>query len=210
MVALISLLVIITLSIVAVRIGAIALELTGLSPEIASFQAQSAFSGAGFTTSEAEVIVSHPVRRRIVRILILFGSAGLTTSIATLKSSELVEATNTGVVEVSNNIPTPPPAPTATPKPTPEPQPAQPQLPADQGCYLIQNHLDVELTITFTAQEWQWNETFVLPAYGEQVKCLSPGRYTYTIDAPPPWGVINGELVVNAGDQLLWPISGRH
>lgn len=84
MVALFTLLTIVTLSIIVVRIGAVALELTGLSPEIASFQAQSAFSGAGFTTSESEAIVTHPVRRRIIRILILFGSAGITTTIATL------------------------------------------------------------------------------------------------------------------------------
>lgn len=84
MVALVSLLVIILLSITTVRIGAIALELTGLSPEIASFQAQSAFSGVGFTTQESETIVTHPVRRRIIRILILLGSAGVTTSMATL------------------------------------------------------------------------------------------------------------------------------
>ncbi|MDD5154990.1 MAG: TrkA C-terminal domain-containing protein [Candidatus Omnitrophica bacterium] len=84
MVALFSLLVIIMLSIIVVRIGSIALELTGLSPEIASFQSQSAFSGVGFTTQESETIVSHPLRRRIIRILILFGSAGVTTSMATL------------------------------------------------------------------------------------------------------------------------------
>lgn len=83
MIALIGLLTIVLLSIMTVRIGSVALELTGLSPEIASFQAQSAFSGVGFTTQEAEMIVSHPVRRRIIRILILFGSAGVTTSIAT-------------------------------------------------------------------------------------------------------------------------------
>jgi hypothetical protein len=84
MIALFSLLTIIVLSIIVVRIGAIALELTGLSQEVASFQAQSAFSGVGFTTAESEVIVTHPVRRRIVRILILLGSAGITSSIATL------------------------------------------------------------------------------------------------------------------------------
>jgi len=84
LIALFSLLIIVTLSIIVVRIGAIALELTGLSSEIASFQAQSAFSGVGFTTIESETIVTHPVRRRIIRILILFGSAGVTTVIATL------------------------------------------------------------------------------------------------------------------------------
>jgi len=84
MIAAFTLLTIISLSLVAVRIGAIALELTGLSPEIAAFQAQSAFSGTGFTTTESESLVAHPVRRRIVRVLILFGSAGITTSIAAL------------------------------------------------------------------------------------------------------------------------------
>ncbi|MBU1726721.1 MAG: TrkA C-terminal domain-containing protein [Candidatus Omnitrophica bacterium] len=84
MIALFSLLIIILLSIISVRIGAIALELTGLSPEIASFQAQSAFSGVGFTTQESETIVTHPLRRRIIRILIMMGSAGVTTSMATL------------------------------------------------------------------------------------------------------------------------------
>lgn len=83
MIALFSLLTIVILSITVVRIGAIALELTGLSPEIASFQAMSAFSGTGFTTTEAESLVTHPVRRRIIRILILLGNAGITTTIAT-------------------------------------------------------------------------------------------------------------------------------
>ncbi len=84
MIALYSLLVIILLSVAVVRIGSIALELTGLSAEVASFQAHSAFSGVGFTTQESEAIVTHPLRRRIIRILILFGSAGVTTSVATL------------------------------------------------------------------------------------------------------------------------------
>jgi len=84
MIALFSLFTIIVLSILVVRIGTTALELTGLSAEIAAFQAQSAFSGVGFTTSESEMIVTHPVRRRIVRGLILLGSAGITSSMAAL------------------------------------------------------------------------------------------------------------------------------
>ena len=83
MIAIFGFLIVVILSITVVRIGAIALELTGLSPEVASFQAQSAFSGAGFTTAESESIVTHPVRRRIARLLILFGTAGLTSSIGT-------------------------------------------------------------------------------------------------------------------------------
>ena len=83
MIALFSFLTIVTLSIIVIRIGAIALDLTGLPNEVATFQAQSAFSGTGYTTSEAESIVNHPARRKIVRILIMFGSAGLTSTIAT-------------------------------------------------------------------------------------------------------------------------------
>jgi len=84
MIPLISFLIIILVSIIFVRVGSAALELTGLSPDVASFQAQSAFSGVGFTTSESEIIVNHPVRRRIIKLLILTGSAGMTSSIATL------------------------------------------------------------------------------------------------------------------------------
>jgi hypothetical protein len=84
MVALISLLVIVTISLIMVRIGADALTMTGLSRDLAFFQAQSAFSGVGFTTTESESVVSHPARRRIIRLLMLFGNAGITSSIATL------------------------------------------------------------------------------------------------------------------------------
>ena len=81
---LITLLLIILFSIVVTRVATKALMRTGLSKDVAAFQAQSAFSGAGFTTSESEYVVNHPVRRRIIRILILLGSAGLTSSMAAL------------------------------------------------------------------------------------------------------------------------------
>ena len=84
MIALVSLLVVVTFSMLVVRIGAVALEMTGLSREMARFQAQSAFSGTGFTTSESEYVVSHPVRRKIIRILIFVGSAGIVSAMATL------------------------------------------------------------------------------------------------------------------------------
>ena len=83
-IALISFLLVILVSIIIVRIGTVALEMTGLSRDVASFQAQSAFSGTGFTTSESEYVVSHPVRRKIIRLLIFLGSAGITSAIATL------------------------------------------------------------------------------------------------------------------------------
>jgi len=84
MIALISFLLVILFSVIVVRIGTVALWMTGLSRDVAAFQAQSAFSGVGFTTTESEYVVSHPVRRRIIRILMMLGSAGLTSAMATL------------------------------------------------------------------------------------------------------------------------------
>lgn len=84
MFGIISVLVVITVSILIMRIATVALTYTGLSRESASFQARSAFTGVGFTTAEAENIVNHPVRRRIVRTLMLLGNAGIVTVISTL------------------------------------------------------------------------------------------------------------------------------
>ncbi len=84
MVALSSLLIIIMVSLMVVRIGAVALTMTGLSKDLAFFQAQSAFSGVGFTTNESEAVVSHPARRKIISLLMLTGNAGITAAIASL------------------------------------------------------------------------------------------------------------------------------
>ncbi len=81
------LLVTILISFMVVRLGAFALQLTGVEPPVAVFQALSAFSGAGFTTTEAERVVRYPARRRIVEVLILLGNAGLVAVIATSVAS---------------------------------------------------------------------------------------------------------------------------
>jgi ABC-type multidrug transport system fused ATPase/permease subunit len=78
------LLVAILISFIVVSVGGLALQLTGIESEVARFQALSAFSGTGFTTTEAERIVQHRTRRRIVTILIILGNAGLVTIIATM------------------------------------------------------------------------------------------------------------------------------
>jgi len=84
MLALVSFLIVILFSLIVVKVGSVALETTGLSRDIAAFQAQSAFSGVGFTTRESESLMTHPLRRKILRFLMLMGSAGLTSAIATL------------------------------------------------------------------------------------------------------------------------------
>src|SRR5919202_5031770 len=87
MVALASVFIVVLVSLLITRVGTVALSLTGLSTESARFQARSAFFGVGFTTAEAESVVNHPVRRRIVLWLILLGNAGVISVIATLMLS---------------------------------------------------------------------------------------------------------------------------
>jgi hypothetical protein len=77
----------ILISILFVRAASIALMMTGLDKNKARFQALSAFSGTGFTTKEAESIVNHPQRRKIVRWLMMGGNAGLVTVIVAATSS---------------------------------------------------------------------------------------------------------------------------
>lgn len=74
-------LLVLALSLLISRIGAVAFEMTGLSPDIASFQARSALSGAGYTTDEAERVVATPGRRRIASTLILLGNVGIVSGI---------------------------------------------------------------------------------------------------------------------------------
>ena len=84
MLGVISFIVIISISLLITRIATIALVATGLSEEAARFQARSAFSGVGYTTSESEKIVNHPIRRKILMFLMLIGNAGIVTSVTTL------------------------------------------------------------------------------------------------------------------------------
>lgn len=84
MLAITSLLIIIVFSLIAARVGAVALRITGISDDTARFQAISALTGAGFTTAESEQVVTHPVRRRIVSTLMLVGNVGIVAASGTL------------------------------------------------------------------------------------------------------------------------------
>src|SRR3954468_23096849 len=82
--AAVSVIIVVLVSLIVARVGTVALTLTGMSRESARFQARSAFFGVGFTTNEAESVVGHPVRRRIIMWLILLGNAGVVTTMGTL------------------------------------------------------------------------------------------------------------------------------
>jgi hypothetical protein len=74
-------------SFLVVRAAAVALMMTGMEWKRARFQALSAFSGTGFTTREAESVINHPTRRKIVSWLMILGNAGVVTVIVTATSS---------------------------------------------------------------------------------------------------------------------------
>jgi ABC-type multidrug transport system fused ATPase/permease subunit len=80
-------LVTVVVSFIIVRVGAIALMRTGLDYRRASFQALSAFTRAGFTTKESELVLSNAQRRRIVSWLIVLGNAGFVAIVVTATSA---------------------------------------------------------------------------------------------------------------------------
>jgi hypothetical protein len=80
-------LIVVFFSFLIVEAATIALMMTGMDEKDARFQALSAFTRTGFTTREAESIVNHPVRRRIVSWLMILGNAGIVTIIVTFTSS---------------------------------------------------------------------------------------------------------------------------
>ena len=95
MIAVLTLLVVVTLALIVTRIASSALVLTGLSMDVARFQSRSAFTGCGFATQESEDIMRHPARRRIIMLLMLWGNAGLVTSVASLLFSFANVSTST-------------------------------------------------------------------------------------------------------------------
>lgn len=78
-------------SFIIVRIGAIAFQITGLEWSLAKFQSLSCFTGTGFTTKEAELITGNPQRRKIASILMVLGNAGLVILISTFASSMVTQ-----------------------------------------------------------------------------------------------------------------------
>lgn len=93
-----SIFVLLSLSVLIIRVASVALRLTGLSEGTARFQALSAFTGTGFTTVEAETIVNYPLRRKIISLLMIVGNLGLVSVLATLVVSLVHTEAETGAV----------------------------------------------------------------------------------------------------------------
>lgn len=100
MIALVAVLMVLSISLLIVRVGSIALTMTGLSPQMARFQSRSAYFGVGFTTSESEKILANPVRREIVLALMLLGNAGFISVIFSLVLA-LLDAPDEGIFSES-------------------------------------------------------------------------------------------------------------
>lgn len=84
MYAITSLLLIVAVSLLVTRVATVVLVATGMSRSAARFQARSALTGTGFTTREAEAVVNHPVRRKVVMNLMLAGNAGIVAAASSL------------------------------------------------------------------------------------------------------------------------------
>ncbi|MDH4238452.1 MAG: hypothetical protein OEW48_02710 [Phycisphaerae bacterium] len=97
--------IVIIVSFIVVRIGAIAFQLTGLEWSLAKFQALSCFTSTGFTTREAELVTSDPRRRRIASVLIVLGHAGFVTMIATFANTIRPRATRLSIPFVPAYVP---------------------------------------------------------------------------------------------------------
>ena len=63
MIALVSLLVTVALSVLLTRVATVALQATGLSQQAAWLEARSAILGAGFSSEESEAVLANPARR---------------------------------------------------------------------------------------------------------------------------------------------------
>ena len=84
MIAISSLLLIAALSLLVTRAATVLLVATGLSRQVARFQARSALTGSGFTTQDSESVVGHPLRRKVIMTLMLLGNVGLVASAGSL------------------------------------------------------------------------------------------------------------------------------
>jgi hypothetical protein len=69
-----------------IEIAVILMRSTGLDHDISRFQVVSLMTSTGFTTKESELVLGHPVRRRIGMFLILFGVFSFAVMISSISS----------------------------------------------------------------------------------------------------------------------------
>ncbi|MFK2825891.1 TrkA C-terminal domain-containing protein [Bacillus sp. B190/17] len=67
-----------------IEISVMLFNLTGLETDVSRYQVVSMLTNTGFTTDEAQLILDHPVRRRLSMFLILFGAFSLAVIISSI------------------------------------------------------------------------------------------------------------------------------
>lgn len=67
-----------------IEISVIMFNITGLEKPVSRYQVISMLTGTGFTTDESQLIIDHPVRRKISAFLILFGAFSLAVIISAI------------------------------------------------------------------------------------------------------------------------------
>jgi hypothetical protein len=72
--------------------AAVVFQRAGLSPAAATFEARSALTGSGYTTSESEVVVADPAARDAASMLFLMGFIGPVTLLGLLGFGFLIPA----------------------------------------------------------------------------------------------------------------------
>ncbi|PMC40232.1 hypothetical protein CJ195_00535 [Bacillus sp. UMB0899] len=69
-----------------IEIHVILFRLTDLKLEVSRFQVISLMTGTGFTTGESELILGHPIRRKLAIFLISFGAVSLAVIISSISN----------------------------------------------------------------------------------------------------------------------------
>tara|TARA_B100000315_G_C14531033_1_gene566191 strand:- start:911 stop:1582 length:672 start_codon:yes stop_codon:yes gene_type:complete len=82
--AVVPVIIIIVVFFFVVRVATVILKFTGMDERTARFQAISAFTGTGFTTTEAETILEDKIRRKTIIVLMVLGKVGIVSIIAGL------------------------------------------------------------------------------------------------------------------------------
>ncbi|RBP93108.1 TrkA family protein [Cytobacillus firmus] len=86
-----------------IEINTLIFTYTGLDRNIARFQVISMLTGTGFTTGESELIIDHPIRRRVGAFLILFGAFSLAVIISAI-SNLLSDAFYTAKISIAAGV----------------------------------------------------------------------------------------------------------
>lgn len=70
--------------VLVIEVSVIMFNITGLEKPVSRYQVISMLTGTGFTTDESQLIIDHPIRRKISAFLILFGAFSLAVIISAI------------------------------------------------------------------------------------------------------------------------------